>query len=726
MCQRDGSWSGDTPHCAAITCPLLPSIARGFTHLELRIPGEKARFGCDLGWRLEGGNNITCNSEGQWEGALPSCEPVLCPDIDDHDNVIRVTQHKNSYSVGDVVQWRCDDDLVLSGADQVTCLPTGDWSSAPPSCVRPECSKVIPVNNGIVFGMKNTDNGTEVNFSCDNGYYKVPHSGVQCSVDGSWSGPVPVCARYECPVLTSPDHGAMVTRASHDGGYQAQFSCDHPYEIVGHKTLQCSGDGSWSGPVPECVITYCPMIPRSPMMILMTGARTVLGDSAQFKCEPGFSLVGDQWVKCLESGDWETSFPVCAPLQCQVKRQLRYGHLQLIPSHFKTQIWSRVAVDDVYEDLSDASVVTVGDKLHASCDAGYEVSGDATVECLPSTLLNTALPRCRQKYCHELPDIDHGWVVSRASYRGAAVSYQCDAGYRLVGSRSRKCRRNKTWSNTAPRCEIVQCHAPHNMAHGEVDYNSNKLEYGTVITYSCHLGYEIVGVNTRVCGAGGQWEGPEPECVQVRCPIPRIPLHGDQEILSLVVGGKVKYQCNTGYTLTGSSMITCLGNKTWSQLPPVCERIYCAPPDKIKHGVALVTSLEYQSSVEYKCDTGHTMLGHHSLSCLHSGHWSAPAPQCVANVCPVISVEHGHVSHDQSRVPGDVATVTCDLGYKILGPSRLVCQPTLEWSVSTLPSCVMVTCGHPPQVDNAISHADGFSYLDSANYTCLPGYEIRV
>ena len=88
------------------------------------------------------------------------------------------------------------DNLSMSGASRTRCLPTGHWDSPPPACVRPECSKVIPVDNGIVFGMKpSAGNGTEINFSCDNGYYKIQHAGVQCALDGTWVGAVPVCAR---------------------------------------------------------------------------------------------------------------------------------------------------------------------------------------------------------------------------------------------------------------------------------------------------------------------------------------------------------------------------------------------------------------------------------------------------------------------------------------------------------------------------------------------------
>ena len=195
VCGRDGEWSDVAPQCALITCPQLPRLPHGHTDTGPRIPGEKTRFRCDLGWSLTGANNITCTTEGTWEGAVPSCEPTVC-NLNTDTNAELLSDPQPSYPVGSELFWSCDDNLSMSGASRTRCLPTGHWDSPPPACVRPECSKVIPVDNGIVFGMKpSAGNGTEINFSCDNGYYKIQHAGVQCALDGTWVGAVPVCAR---------------------------------------------------------------------------------------------------------------------------------------------------------------------------------------------------------------------------------------------------------------------------------------------------------------------------------------------------------------------------------------------------------------------------------------------------------------------------------------------------------------------------------------------------
>ena len=65
-CDLNGEWSSNAPHCASITCPELPKISHGYSDVDIRIPGERARFKCDLGWVLSGNTNITCNSRGEW------------------------------------------------------------------------------------------------------------------------------------------------------------------------------------------------------------------------------------------------------------------------------------------------------------------------------------------------------------------------------------------------------------------------------------------------------------------------------------------------------------------------------------------------------------------------------------------------------------------------------------------------------------------------------------
>ena len=57
------------------------------------------------------------------------------------------------------------------------------------------------------------------------------------------------------------------------------------------------------------------------------------------------------------------------------------------------------------------------------------------------------------------------------------------------------------------------------VANGAVQYDPNsstdKFMGGTVATYSCADGYELVGEERRTCLVDGTWRGDEPQCVGV-------------------------------------------------------------------------------------------------------------------------------------------------------------------------------------------------------------------
>ena len=726
-CSSRGTWMPEQPpRCAAITCPPLPPLPHGaVSSPELRVPGERARFRCWLGWRLTGSSNLTCATSGQWEGALPSCEPAHCS-LDTaatNASLAAPQQPRPRYPVGAEVAWECGAGLGLAGAATTVCLATGAWDQPAPVCVRRECREVLAVTNGVVFGTRVGGGGdTEVRWSCDHGYYKVPHSGLSCTLAGEWAGPVPVCSRHECPALAPPPHGALVTRPTADGlSYAAHYSCGPAHQLVGPSVVSCAAPGSWDLAPPRCELAFC--VVAAPAPGLARPQRTRLGDTAQFRCEAGLELVGERFVRCLASGRWERPLPRCRPRLCSSLQRLRHGALILEPSPHLLGTWTRTHSGQGWEE------VRAGDTLTASCDPGYEVAGPRQVTCLPSGQLQPAqLPRCRASYCRAPPSPRHGRLVRAATYRGATVTATCDPGYRLAGGQqaaTRTCRRNKTWSGARPRCEVVTCAPPHDIAHGRLETSDPNMEYGAVASYSCHLGYEIVGPATRVCGGEGAWQGGEPECVQVRCAVPRIPVHGEQEVRSLLVGGTAHYRCSPGYRLHGATVLSCLGNRTWSQPAPTCELLQCPAPAPPQHGAVVSAGGGVEARLQYSCHPGYSLQGHHSASCLPTGRWSRPAPRCVATLCPRLDISHAQVETTSGLGPGSLARVSCVPGYQLEGAGQLVCQVSLDWRPAP-PSCRPLTCGDPPPADNAVAHADGFSYMDTANYTCLPGYEKRV
>ena len=79
------------------------------------------------------------------------------------------------------------------------------------------------------------------------------------------------------------------------------------------------------------------------------------------------------------------------------------------------------------------------------------------------------------------------------------------------------------------------------------------------------------------------------------------------------------------------------------------------------------------------------------------------------------------------RVAGSQARLSCDQGYQLTGPVRLVCQMDLQWQPAlSSPACRPVLCPSLPTPSWARLSVDNTAYQAVANYTCLPGYDLRV
>ena len=69
---------------------------------------------------------------------------------------------------------------------------------------------------------------------------------------------------------------------------------------------------------------------------------------------------------------------------------------------------------------------------------------------------------------------------------------------------------NFVWSVVSLLFAAVSCGTLTNPANGQVSYNAGM--FGQIATYSCDLGYNLVGDSNRTCQATGVWSGSTPTC----------------------------------------------------------------------------------------------------------------------------------------------------------------------------------------------------------------------
>ena len=196
-----------------------------------------------------------------------------------------------------------------------------------------------------------------------------------------------------------------------------------------------------------------------------------------------------------------------------------------------------------------------------------------------------------------------------------------------------------------------------------------------VATYTCDLGFILVGEPTRICRDDGTWSGEEPTCerkllsplhvyrsttstycyclaITMCPPLPDMD-NGVVDWSGLSPGGVATYTCDPGFILVGEPTRICRDNGTWSDEEPTCEckllsplhilflnmhlllyniyyclAIMCPPLPDIDNGVVDWSGLSPGGVATYTCDPGFILVGEPTRICRDDGTWSGEEPTC--------------------------------------------------------------------------------------------------
>uniref|UniRef100_A0A3B4V964 Seizure related 6 homolog n=1 Tax=Seriola dumerili TaxID=41447 RepID=A0A3B4V964_SERDU len=337
-----------------------------------------------------------------------------------------------------------------------------------------------------------------------------------------------------------------------------------------------------------------------------------VGAVVEFACDPGYTLEqGSVTIECMDPNNpqWNETEPACRAV-CSGEITDSAG-VVLSPNwpeaYDKGQdcIWGihveedkRIMLDIQVLNIGKNDLVTFydGDDLNAKVLGQYGGSkprfklytstADVTIQFQSDPATNVygynngfIIQVARNDTCPELPEISNGWKSTSHPelVQGTVVTYQCYPGYQVVGAELLMCQWDLTWSGDLPSCErVVSCADP-----GKVDHSRRVLS------------------------------GPH-----------------------FTVGSTIQYVCNKGFTLSGNSLLTCFNRGSsgpkWNQKLPRClrtmERSLICIPNFISN------QLHFQpgDTLHYSCMTGHQLLGEPVLHCVpgHPSQWSGLPPVC--------------------------------------------------------------------------------------------------
>uniref|UniRef100_A0A1A8B6K6 CUB and Sushi multiple domains 3 n=1 Tax=Nothobranchius furzeri TaxID=105023 RepID=A0A1A8B6K6_NOTFU len=577
------------------------------------------------------------------------------------------------------------------------------------------CSTPDSPQHGFVVSQTGGHLDSMVRWACDRGYKLIGKGTAVCKKTPysyyAWDAPVPACQAVSCSVPTAPVNGGVLA-ADYSVGTRVTYFCNSGYRLSSKEltTTVCQPDDTWSNhnKIPRCIVMLCPSLSSFSLdhgrWRIVNGLHYEFGTKIIFSCNPGFYRVGPAHIQCLANGvwSWRNERPRCRIISC--------GDLPTPPDGKKI-----------------GTQTTFGASAIFSCNLGYVLTGSTVRECLLSGLWSGMETECLAGHCGVPEQIVNGQVIGENfGYRDTVV-YQCNPGFRLIGSSVRICQQDHNWSGYLPVCISVTCSHPGSPIYGRT--TGDGFNYNDVVRFSCNKGYTLEGPSTAQCQASRQWSQQPPTCRVVNCTDPGIPANSIRESKiehgNFTFGSVVFYDCNPGYYLFGSSVLTCQPTGYWDKPLPECIEVDCGHPGTPPNAAMMGEKFTFGATVRYSCLGDRLLIGDSSLTCQLNGHWTGPLPHCSGDSVGTCG-DPGTPAH-ASREVGNFKVrskvrFTCAVGHTLYGSAERICFPNGTWS-GKQPFCKPVQCGNPSTpAHGRLFRVDGTTFSHSIVYSCMEGY----
>ncbi|ROK35857.1 CUB and sushi domain-containing protein 1 [Anabarilius grahami] len=680
--------------------------------------GSTLRFSCDRGFNLIGQTTATCTRTPQgihqWNAPVPLCQVVSCGMPIAPVNGTVIGQH---FTLGSRVTFSCNPGFRLANAQPVStlCQESGRWTTMEtrPRCVPVTCPDIghSAVNHGrwrLIYGMQNKYEAMMM-LTCDPGYFYKGQRVIRCQANGTWDYPEPrpSCEIISCGDLGTPPNGNKIGTLTVYGA-TAIFSCNTGYTLVGSRVRECMSNGLWSGAEVQCLAGHCGT-PEPIVNGQIIGENYNYRGSVVYQCNPGFRLIGVSVRICEQDHHWSGKTPVCVPITC--------GHPGT-PANGVTQ----------------GTQFNLNDIVRFACNPGYVLQGAIKSHCQPNGQWSNTLPRCKIVNCTDPGHVENGvrQVLPSGPHRYSfqtAVSYNCNPGYYLLGTSTLSCQGDGTWDRSLPKCLLILCDRPSMPPYAQI--SGDRRTVGSVIRFSCIGQRTIVGNTTRMCQLDSQWSGSLPHCSGDSaglCGDPGIPVHGIRLGEEFSVGSVVRFSCEPGYILKGSSERTCLANGSWVGIQPECHVVSCGNPGTPRNAmIQFHDGLVFSRSITYSCREGYYSNGLLTRHCTVNGTWTGDMPECTVINCGDPGVPANGIRLGSDFTYGHTVSFQCSPGFTMDADraSTLICTKDRTWN-GTKPVCKAIVCGAPPSIPNGQVVGTDFQWGSSISYTCNQGYQLSL
>ncbi|KAF1769592.1 hypothetical protein GCK72_001409 [Caenorhabditis remanei] len=715
--------------------------------------------------------------DGEWQPALPTCLSLLdlkCPILSAPRNgeLVFTNSPKPPYSLDSTVSLKCDRNFFGMGNLTATCTSTG-WDQKigrcePVSTGTPCTAIVNPANGNLLYMQANPSqeysSGTSVYLMCNLGFSLSGSVSSLCS-NGVWTPSIGQCTSAlslgqitgSCEAIPARTNGTITysSLGTYSSGTIATLTCNLMNTVSGSTTSTCLS-GIWNPTLGNCISsgtgvggvgtgTTCPNPTVLNGQITYSQGNTFdttrpAMTTATLTCNSGYTLTGTSISTCI-SGTFTPSLGTCT-----FGTSGSVGNTCSSPFIINGQV--TFSQGNTY-DLTRPS----GTTATLTCNSGYTVSGTASSTCT-NGVFNPTLGTCNMGTGG---GIGTGTTCPNPTVLNGQITYsqgntfdttrpimtvatlRCNTGYTVTGTSTSTCI-SGTFTPSLGTCTFGTsgsvgntCSSPF-IINGQVTFSQGNTydltrPSGTTATLTCNSGYTVSGTASSTC-TNGVFNPTLGTCnmgtgggigTGTTCPNPT------------VLNGQITYSqgntfdttrpamttatltCNSGYTLTGTSISTCisgtftpsLGTCTFGTSGSVGNT--CSSPFIINGQVTFSQGNTYDltrpsgTTATLTCNSGYTVSGTASSTCTNgvftptlgtcnmgTGTGIGTGIQCTAMIAPLGgSVTYSNGGSMGPFPSGTTVTGTCTNGGAITGSATASCSNGM-WTPTFLGTCSLI------------------------------------
>uniref|UniRef100_A0A663EIV5 Complement factor H n=1 Tax=Aquila chrysaetos chrysaetos TaxID=223781 RepID=A0A663EIV5_AQUCH len=441
------------------------------------------------------------------------------------------------------------------------------------------------------------------------------------------------------------------------------------------------------------------------------------GTQVTYRCRPGYIKLGRIVFECAD-GAWKQHLPgaECRNKPCGHPGDTEFGSFELI----------------------SGSEFVFGARVEYRCNEGYRMLSQRNYRECQADGWSNDIPHCEVAKCLPVQAPVNGRIIMTGAFElgreysfGQVVNFECNAKYKLVGSKEIICSSNGKWNSDVPQCQEIICDVPE-ILHGYVHSPKASYKESEQLQFACNEGYrygERAGVQCTESG----WN-PTPYCTEKPCDYPAIENGKLSERLEyyknyyfpMSFGQHADYHCIRGYTTPSGEYwvrMVC-SERGWYPEPKCLKKCHVRQLENGYFSYGQKNVYKEGERVKYVCsDDYYTEHKDGQVTCTKDD-WSPP-PRCIRKKkCQNINIDNGYLTLGKKifRLQEKV-TYNCHTGF--LTPEGqetgvIQCQEN-GWTPP--PKCIK-SCKTPP-VDILNYHANKTMFMpeDIIEYACLEGYQ---